>query len=99
MKYLFVVLGVIAAPCQALLPPVWQGIAEVKAIINDPRLRDYLNSGEVLEGITRKDTGWVIHTNQSQVKVEVVPLPQSMPGPEKFDLRFTTEVPLQKQIK
>ena len=73
---------------EALLPPVWQGVAEVKAILNDPQLSQHLDSGEVLESITKTDTGWEILTNRSRLRIDVIPQPQKMPGPEQFTLKY-----------
>lgn len=72
----------------ALLPPVWQDVAEIKAILNDTRLNQYLESGESLQTIEKQPTGWLLRTNESIIFVEVHPEKQSMPGPEKFSIEF-----------
>lgn len=73
----------------AALPPVWQGVAEIKAIVEDPKLSEFLNSGDILESITKSREGWVIKTSHSSVFVQVIPLPQEMPGPMKFELQYS----------
>lgn len=89
MKRLMISLALIAsAPMFALLPPVWQGVAEIRAILNDPQLNSELNSGDILESITREENGWLITTSKSKVRVQVIPQPQNMPGPEKFKLKY-----------
>lgn len=92
MRYILAALFLVSATAEALLPPVWQGVAEVKAILNSKELNQYLDSGDILEGITKHEDGWLISTNRSQVFVKVAPEPQNMPGPEKFHLEFSSQV-------
>lgn len=72
----------------AALPPLYQGLAELKAILNDPQLSKELQSGEVIESLEKTETGYEIHTNKSQLQVEVHYKPQKQPGPVQFDLEF-----------
>jgi hypothetical protein len=76
------------APAFGALPPIWQGVAEIKAILNDPQLATVLDSGEILESIERSGQGWMITTSQSEVRVEVIAQKMTMPGPELFRLNF-----------
>ena len=75
----------------AALPPAWQGVKELEAILQDQALSRHLDSGDYIEGINRTETGWAITTNHGHVKIDVTPLPQDMPGPIKFKLDFTSQ--------
>lgn len=72
----------------ALLPPLWQGVLEIKAILSDEHLKDYLDSAEVIESIVKNPTGYIIKTNYSELEAKVVALPQNKPGPAKFEVQF-----------
>lgn len=76
------------AIASAILPPAWQGVAELKAILEAPELPQFLDSAEIVEGISKVEKGWMIKTSRSQIFVEVLLKPQKMPGPEKFELQF-----------
>lgn len=78
----------VSTSLHALLPPAWEGVREIKAILDDENLSHYLNSGDLILSIERQEEGWVIKTNHSSIKVKVQKLPQSMPGPEKFELHY-----------
>lgn len=73
---------------EAVLPPLWQDAAEITALFNHSALGDYLPSGEPIEKIVKQKEGWRVETTRHAVDVTVIPLPQSMPGPKKFDLQF-----------
>lgn len=77
-------------PCiaSAALPPAWQGVAELKAILNAPELPEYLESGDVIQGVLREENGWRIETNHRSITIEVIPKDQKMPGPKSFELKF-----------
>lgn len=89
MKKLFAVaLGLLSLPLSAVLPPVWQDVAEIKAVLTDPALTQYLDSAELIQSINRVEKGWEIHTSKQTVFAEIVPQPQSSPGPERFKVTF-----------
>ncbi|MBS0654902.1 MAG: hypothetical protein JSR46_03920 [Verrucomicrobia bacterium] len=73
----------------ALLPPLWEGTAEIKAIFEDVQFAALLGSGELIEEIKRTETGWKIVTNKSELQVTVTYLPMDHPGPARFGLQFT----------
>lgn len=75
-------------PLTAVLPPVWQNVAELKAILTDPALNQELDSAELIQSINRIENGWEIRTNKQTVIAEITPQPQSMPGPERFKVTF-----------
>lgn len=80
----------------AALPPLFENIAEIKAILDDQRLGDLLESGETIKEIKKVEKGYIIKTNQHKLLVRVVYKPISMPGPAKFDLEFKTPKPLRE---
>lgn len=90
MRYfsLFAAPLLFAGSAYSALPPLWQGIEEVKMIVEDKRLGDYLQSGEVLKEIERTDSGWVIITNKSKLPVFVKYEDSNQPGPRHFKLEF-----------
>lgn len=90
MKYVAVFL-LMSSTSYAVLPPAWQGIKELQTILQDKTLSHHLDSGDYIEGINRTEKGWAITTNHSLVEIEVKPLPQDMPGPEKFELKFSSQ--------
>lgn len=72
----------------ALLPPLWESVAQIKAVLSDEHLKDYLESGEVIESIDRSDEGYTIKTNHSELKAIIQAVPQTMPGPAKYKVHF-----------
>ena len=80
-------------PAFAALPPIYQSLAELKAIINDPRLGEVMGSVEMIQEISRipddNKTGYRICGWRSCVDVDVVSDPQpSLCGPSPFHLIF-----------
>lgn len=89
MKNLVVAaLCLFALPLTAVLPPVWQDVAEIKAVLTDPALTQQLDSAELIQSINRIEKGWEIHTNKQTVVAEIVTQPQSSPGPERFKVLY-----------
>lgn len=90
MKY-FIFILLSFAPLNSLsaaLPPLFQGMREIKAIFDDPDTLKYLDSGDVITDIKKTETGYLITTNKKEVLVEIVYESSSVPGPVKFHLRF-----------
>jgi hypothetical protein len=69
----------------ALLPPLYESIAQLQTLL-DQKLP--LESAEVIESITKTDEGYLIKTNYSSLNAVITPLPQSKPGPAKYEIRF-----------
>lgn len=90
MKYIAACLFVTSSAF-AVLPPAWQGIKELQAILQNRELSQHLDSGDYIEGINRSEQGWVLTTNHSLIEIEVKPLQQDVPGPERFELKFTSQ--------
>ena len=62
MKKLFCAYFCISTSCFAILPPAWEGVRELKAILDDKQLSQYLESGDVIEKIEHLESGWQIMT-------------------------------------
>lgn len=93
-KYLFFFFSFIAVQTvSAALPPLWQSVNEIKAILDDPELGVKLASGEMILKIKRSEEGWSIVTSRHYLAVRVIPQPQTMPGPAKFKLEFEEPSP------
>lgn len=78
----------LAGSANAALPPLWQGVNEVKAILEDQQLSNALPSGDVLIKIVKKPDGYLLITNKRKVLVKIIPQESAMPGPTKFKLEF-----------
>lgn len=88
-KILFsAVLLCVANTAWAILPPFYQSIAEYGQLLKDPQLEKALGSGQVIEGIDRTSTGFVVRGNRSEVQVQIVYEPQNRPGPARFHFVF-----------
>lgn len=91
MKKIICLLGVfiaINANGFASLPPLWQDVRELKAILDAKEFGDYLHSGEAIQDIKKTDNGWAIHTNQHIVNIQVNYQTKAQPGPARFILEF-----------
>lgn len=85
---LFLAAIALQLPAYSLMPPIWEDVSQIEAILNDPHLKDHLESGDALLGIKRTKKGWVIITNHKKLHVKVQALPQSMPGPGHYAIEF-----------
>ncbi len=72
----------------AVLPPLYQSLAELKSIITDPRLGQVLESGELIKEISRTSDGYVIVTNHHELPVKVIFKKNAHPGPAQFTIEF-----------
>lgn len=79
---------------EALLPPLYEGIAEIRAILSDEKLSQSLTSGEMIQEIQKTENGYTILTQHHQLDVVIKPLPARGPGPARFDLEFKNPIPL-----
>lgn len=70
----------------AALPPLNQSIQEIKQILESKEL-NFPNS-EKIQKIIAKDNGYLLITANHKVFVEVRYLPQTRPGPQRFELIF-----------
>lgn len=72
----------------AVLPPLWQGVDELKVILNDKSLGNYLDSGDAISSIKKTEKGWVIVTNKKRVTAEVTYENVTKPGPATFSIKY-----------
>lgn len=71
----------------AALPPLYQGVAELNALIHDSRMKE-IPDGDAIESITKTKDGWEVTTNHSLLQVDIENVPQQRPGPTHFRLKF-----------
>lgn len=89
MKKFLPIFLLVCGSLSAALPPLWQNVAELKAILEDKELGATLQSGDAIESIEKTENGWVIKTNHRTAKIEVKVEPAKMPGPAKFTLQWS----------
>ncbi|OGN63792.1 MAG: hypothetical protein A3E80_06725 [Chlamydiae bacterium RIFCSPHIGHO2_12_FULL_49_9] len=82
------------APLCAVLPPFYESVREIQALLSDSRLHERLGSAETIEGIARTEMGYLIETGNYRLEVEMEYLPAGRPGPAKF--RFDFHEPVAK---
>ena len=73
----------------AILPPLWQGVQELKVILADKQLGDYLDAGDAISAVKKTEDGWIIVTNKKRVAVHITYEPASKPGPVQFRISFS----------
>lgn len=97
-KFIFLALLLgIAAKGEALLPPLYTTLNEFKALIEDPKLTEKLNSGEAIKLIKRTEKGFFVLTNKHILFVDVVPEETGLIGPAQFHLKFNNPIPRSKE--
>lgn len=74
----------------AVLPPLFEDIAEIKAILDDRKLGEMLGSGETIHLIKKIEKGYLILTNKHKLIVRVIYKPTNRPGPAQFEIQFQT---------
>jgi len=87
-RFLLALMVTVSLPTWALLPPLYQSVKEYKALLNDPRLEKTFASGEFIQSIERKESGFTVTTNKQILKVDIVYKKQRLPGPAEFQLEF-----------
>lgn len=89
MNKLFIALILLAgAPAYALLSPLNQSIAELKGIIENDDLTEYLPSSEKILAIDAVEQGYLIRTQNYTMLIQIVFKRQDRPGPAKYELIF-----------
>lgn len=78
------------APLSALLPPLYQDIAEIDAILHNKAMADF--SGEQLLSIIQEEDGYRLETSSHILSVKIKKLPSGI-GPEKFEVFFQKIAP------
>ena len=74
----------------AVLPPFYHRLAEVAAIVEDPRLHELLSSSEMIESIVKNDAGYEVSTQHyiMQVRVCYLPYEDGRVGASRFEISF-----------
>ena len=75
-------------PMQGVLPPLYEGIKELQALLASHELSQKLGSGDVIEKIEKTENGYKITTNKRDLEVEVYYTPTGRIGPAAFTLKF-----------
>lgn len=76
------------------LPPLFEDIAEIKAILEDQKLGQMLESAESIKLIKKIDGGYLIFTNKHKLIVNINFTPISQPGPAQFEITFKKAIPI-----
>ena len=84
----------LAAPLCAVLPPFYESVREIQALVSDSRMHERLGSAETIENIARTETGYFVETRNYRMEVDMEYLPAGRPGPAKF--RFDFHEPIAK---
>lgn len=92
---LVILAALVVTQADALLPPLYETSAQIKAMMSNEQLGQKLQSGEVIEKIERNEQGYEITTNKSRIQVNVVYEPSQHPGPAHYTLQFGNRIPLQ----
>jgi len=87
-KLIFIIILLFSTQLHAILPPFYQSVNEIEAILKDPRLKDDANSAYPILQIMKVDSGYLIITSRYNQKIEVKYIPQELIGPAKFELKF-----------
>ncbi len=76
----------------AALPPFYESLAELNALLKDPRLAEKLGSGEPISTIQKNDQGYLITGNKYQLQVIVTYQKPVNVGPAKFIIDYENPV-------
>lgn len=87
-KLIVLTLLLCTQPAFALLPPLNQSIQELKGILNNNDLEEYLPSGEKIQSIEAVKNGYLVNTQRYSMLVQVQYQKQTQPGPAQFTLFF-----------
>lgn len=88
-KAIFTILILLSSSSMfAALPPLYQSLREIDAVISDERMAEYFTSADYIEVIKRNEEGFLITSNKRMVQVDVEYIPAKMVGPSKFQLHF-----------
>lgn len=73
---------------QAALPPFYQSVKELDAILHDPGFNGQFTSADYIETIEHVADGWRLTTNKRTVLAKIVHKKSQMPGPLQFDIEW-----------
>jgi hypothetical protein len=87
-KILLLIVSILTINLYGLLPPFYQSLDEIKAIINSDELIENANSAFPILEIKKVQKGYLIITSDYLQLVEINNKDQDKTGPAKFDLFF-----------
>ena len=76
------------------LPPLYQTSSELKSVLTEHDLGNYLPSGEPIIEIRKKGKGYLILTNKHSLQADIVYEPMNIPGPARFHVEYREAIPL-----
>lgn len=88
LGYAMLPLMALTGSVEALLPPLYNSLAEYKAILDSKDLTTILPEGEGILDIRRTEKGYQITTTKYSLDIEVINIPLGRPGPAQFRLVF-----------
>lgn len=83
-----VLLMLSAGSAFASLPPLYQSLRELQALLTSEGLQESLGSGEVIQEIVRTAQGYVVTTQNYHLTVDVQYAHPGKIGPAEFDFQF-----------
>ncbi len=89
--FLFLIL-LVSANLSAALPPYYQGVCEMQAVLSDTRLSELLGSSERVLSLAKSEDGYIVMTKSRLLLVDIMYLSGHGIGPAHFDLRFNQPV-------
>lgn len=76
----------------AALPPFAQNERELREILNDPKLHEFIPFSDALEEIVKTEEGYLIKTNKREVRVIIHYKESTKIGPSEFWVEFLDEI-------
>jgi hypothetical protein len=92
-KFIFIFVLLFSIKAYSVLPPFYHSLNEIKAIVSDERLAKIIGSAELILDLKRVQGGYLLTTNMSTLKIDVVYIPQELVGATKFELKFHEKMP------
>ena len=81
----------------SVLSPFYQSSKEIESILSDSRLAKKLTPYDQIYNIVKSEEGYLIITQNSFLKVDVVPIPSKMVGPVKYKIIFHDPISLKNK--
>ncbi len=72
----------------SILSPLNQSLKEIWTVLESPELKRYFSEYEEITDILRTEEGFLVVSNEKQVRVEVIYKNTHHIGPRQFELKF-----------
>ncbi len=82
-------LGLAATAAQAALPPYWQSVKEIEAIVNDPAVAHALEPNMIDRIETLSPDHFRVGAGRCHADVRIDTIPRGNPGPRQFRVILT----------